>query len=77
MIDREPFSLLKINSKISVNLNRIQQFHNDIRAKNNVVENLLNQINEDDNFIIELEAEKLLFIENICEDTLKHICNEF
>ncbi len=62
-----------MNLNINENLNKIEQLQNDIQVKNKSIENKLIQIKDDENFINEIEQEKLMYIENISDDIFSEI----
>jgi hypothetical protein len=62
-----------LNLNINENLNKIEQLQNDIQVKNKSIENKLIQIKDDENFINEIEQEKLMYIENISDDIFSEI----
>jgi hypothetical protein len=73
--NKEPSSLKQLNTNINDNMNKIQQYQNDIQAKNNLIENKLIQIKDDENFILEVEQEKQMYMENITEEVLSELSN--
>ena len=74
-LEKEPLSLKQINNLLSDNSNKIQQYQNEIQAKNNLIENKLTLVKDDENFLNDMEQEKINYIDNLCEDTLRDLCN--
>ncbi len=72
-MDKEPVSIKRLKFNISENQNKIQEFHNQIEFKKNQIESLLKQSKFDEIFIKDLDQEKFLFVESICEDTMKEL----
>jgi hypothetical protein len=70
---REPNSIKQLNSNILENDNKIQHFQNEILAKNNLIENKLNQIKDDDMFLKDVEKERDIYIESMRIEKLGEI----
>jgi hypothetical protein len=63
----EPVSIKKLNENINQNLNVIQQMKNSIQAKNNFIDNKLDTIREDENFLMNANKERDIYINKIEE----------
>ena len=48
-------------------MNKIQQFKNEIQAKNNFIENKLDRIREDEKFVINTNKERDIYVSKIEE----------
>lgn len=73
---KEPTSIKQLNSNINENLNKIQQFQNEIQAKNNAIDNKLTQVKDDENFLLEVDQEKDIYIENLTDEILTDLVAE-
>ena len=60
---RDPISIKQLNSNIQENLNKIEQFQNETRANNKILERKLIQVKDEEIFLVDVEEEKILFKE--------------
>jgi hypothetical protein len=69
----EPTSIKQLNNNLTENSNKIQKYQNDIQAKNNLIAVKIKQVEEDKNFLIEVEKEKNGYVDNMSDDIINEL----
>lgn len=73
----EPASLKQLNISLSDNINKIQQLKNDIYAKNNLIQTKLKKIHDDEIFLLEVEKDKFMHIDQLSEHKACELASGF